>query len=186
MNRTHSRFKGRLCRNVCNEQGFATIWYLVGIVAIVFVASFVLSSGFSNIQQNQIKHAMDRAVKAAVLQYDIEAVSKEATIHFNRNEAYDAFLTVLQQNLQLNASLVPKDISIFQQPFTLVEFRVVDGQAFPYTLKNRRIRFQHTFHAPGIAAVVKTSVSDLWGSHETTYYVPAVAEINMEIEGVKP
>jgi len=153
---------------------FATILF-------ISLASFVVSEGYKNVQQHKIKTAMNRAVKSASLQYDEDVLSNEAKIVIPESTAKNAFETYLTDNLKLTDDLKPNDESIFENQFEIVYFQVIDDETFPYTVKYNDVNFNHTFENPGVLAVVKTTVDDLWGTDETSYYVPAVSEINFKI-----
>lgn len=182
MNRTHSLWRERLCQNFSRNKGFATLWYMVAIVLIIFLASFVVSEGFANVQQGKVKTAMNRAVKAATLQYDMKIISDKAEIVIPKNDAKQAFKEYLTANLKLDNALEPVKGSVFKKSFHIVEFNVIDRQSLPHTVNNTAIQFNHTFQQPGVFAVVKTTLTDVWGKGETTYYVPAVAEIDLDVQ----
>lgn len=174
--------KERLCRKLSNK-GFATIWYLIAVVVIVFMASFVISESYAETQQDEIKTAMNRAVKAATMQYDKDILSNEAKIVIPEDQANLKFKEYLEDNLKLDNSLKPTEGSVFQNKFQLITFKVVDQESLPYTAEVTEAKFSHTFKNPGVMAVIKTTVNDVWGTGETTYYVPAVAEVNLEVSG---
>lgn len=186
MTPTISWLKEQLCRKLSNKEGFATIWYLVAVVVIVFMASFVISESYAETQQNRVKTTMDRAVKAAVMQYRKDKLQNDAEIVFNQTKADEAFTEILRKNLNLDASLRPNDDSILSgaKEINLVYKRYYDNEtaSFPQTVENEGIRLKHTFNNPGMAAVLKVVLPDEWGKGDTTYYVPAVAEVNLDID----
>lgn len=180
--------KAQLCRNTSNDKGFATIWYLIGVVALVFMASFVLSAGYNNIQQNKMKSAMDHAVKAAVLQYKQEELSQNARIIFDPNQTKQAFERILQENLKLDSHNNPKKGSILSdaKDVEVLYIKIYDDTTdFPKTVEDGETKFKHTFKSPGVAAMLQVKLPDLWGTGIKTYDIPAVAEVNLEINGGK-
>ncbi|MFD1363093.1 hypothetical protein ACFQ4A_15700 [Lentibacillus salinarum] len=173
--------KDQLCPSISREQGFATIWYMIAIVLIISLASFVLSEGYANVQQNKIKTAMNRAVKAATMQYDTKELSENAKIVIPQGDAEQEFKTYLTDNLKLDNDLNPREDSVFDHEFQVVDFSIIDEGSIPYTVDLSDVRFRHTFEKPGVLAVVETTVTDIWGTGDTTYYVPAVAEVDLAI-----
>ncbi|MFD1362710.1 hypothetical protein ACFQ4A_13705 [Lentibacillus salinarum] len=173
--------KDQLCPNISRNNGFATIWYMIAIVLIISLASFVLSEGYANVQQNKIKTAMNRAVKAATMQYDTKELSENAKIVIPKDKAKQEFKTYLTDNLKLNNALNPTEDSVFENGFQIVDFSIIDEESLPYTVERSDVQFRHTFQNPGVLAVVQTTVTDIWGTDETTYYVPAVAEVDLSI-----
>jgi len=183
LNRIFLRLKEQSCQNIFRNGGFATIWYMVGIVLFISLASFIVSEGYKNIQQHKVKTALNRAVKSASMQYDTDELAKEAKIIIPEDEAENVFKSYLTDNLKLNNDLKPEKDSIFENEFEIVNFQVIDDKDFPYTVKHDDVNFKHTFENPGVLAVVKTTVDDLWGTGETSYHVPAVSEVNFKISG---
>lgn len=186
MQRTRLRSKVRSCRNTSNDEGFATLWYLIGVVVLVFMASFVLSTEYENIQQNKMKSAMDHAVKAAALQVKQDELSHYAKIVFDPNQAKHAFEQILQENLNLDRNNEPKKGSILSdaKDVKVLYIKIYDETIdFPKTVEDGQTKFKHTFKSPGIAAMLQVKLPDLWGTGIKTYDIPAVAEVNLEMNG---
>jgi len=173
----------RRCPSIWSKEGFATIWYIVGLVAIFSMSAFLLSNGYLVLQQNKIKNAANEAVKAAVMQFDKSAISKEGVVDIDDNQAKQVFYQVLEANLKLDDTLKPTVGSMFRNPFELVEFRVYDDRSasFPIQDINDQAKFKHILKSPGVVAILKTSLPDLWGNKNTILYVPAVAEVKLDV-----
>ncbi|GGK33290.1 hypothetical protein GCM10010965_27670 [Caldalkalibacillus thermarum] len=161
--------KGRLCRKNCRNEGFATIWFLIAVVAITALMAVVMTFSFQSIQMNKAKHALNHAVKAAAMQMDMDAFVYDAKLVIDPVEARMAFDEILGGHKGLEGVEV-------------VEFVVLDESdyVFPYTISRPDIRFSHTFEAPGVMAVIRIELLSFWGAREREMYVPAVAEMAIQ------
>jgi hypothetical protein len=164
------------CRNIWSEKGYATIWFLISMVAITFLAGVVMTFGLQSIQQNKMKNVLNHAVKAAALQTDDLSLMQNGLIVIKQQEALEAFHDILSSNLEGRENLI-KNLEV-------EEFMILDesGYTFPYTVERPEIRFSHTFESPGVMAVVKVDVPSLWIEKERRMYVPAVAEVTVQFE----
>lgn len=171
MKARRTRLKGKSCRNLYSERGYATIWFLISMVALTLLMAVVMTFSFQTIQQNKVKNALNHAVKAAAMQIDEQTFVRDAKVVINREQSREAFDEFLSANLGAN-----EDVEV-------VEFEIVDESeyAFPYTVERTPIRFTHTFEAAGVMAVARVELPSLWGAKERTLFVPAAAEVAVEI-----
>lgn len=99
------------------------------------------------------KRALNRAVKAAVLAVDKEALAT-GELRLNAAEARSNFERMLGLNLGLNADFTPSEQSPLLEAPEILDYYLYQGPDFPYTY-HTLMDITYTFHDPGVLALVK-------------------------------
>lgn len=148
------------------------LWFgLVSLMMIFIVADFMNVMNKANI----VKTSMNRAVKAAAMQVDLDAVDANGDTLFGNGvfiikdtKAREAFNNTLSHNLGIDAATyTPKDHSVLNEPCEILEFQVLnDIDNMPSTYHSATLNKDFEVEHPCVYAVIKFKVHGMLLSPE--------------------
>ena len=124
------------------------------------------------------KHALNRAVHAAVLQSDLSKLSRG--IHaIDSVKAEAAALQYLQRNLRLDTDNQPLPDTFLKEQVHILEFTVInEDHVFPYTYENAKYDYTATLYRPGVVMIIELSYPRTYGIlSPITWQIKGTAEI---------
>jgi hypothetical protein len=112
---------------------------------------------------HEAKRAVDRAAHAAVQQLDREKLEL-GLLSINSDLAEEAIIAYLQENLSLNADLIPVTGSFLRDPVEVRVFEVInEGAEYPYTYRNSLYQYEVTLDRPGVVLIIHVKYPRLFG-----------------------
>jgi hypothetical protein len=112
---------------------------------------------------HEAKRAVNRAAHAAVQQLDRDKLEL-GLLSINQEKAEEAIVAYLQENLLLNADLIPVTGSFLRDPVEIRVFEVINEEAeYPYTYRNSLYQYEVTLDRPGVVLIVHVKYPRLFG-----------------------
>jgi hypothetical protein len=112
---------------------------------------------------HEAKRAVNRAAHAAAQQLDREKLEL-GLLSINPEKAEEAIVTYLQENLSLNADLIPVAGSFLRDPVEVRVFEVInEGAEYPYTYRNSLYQYEVTLNRPGVVLIIHVKYPRLFG-----------------------
>jgi hypothetical protein len=112
---------------------------------------------------HEAKRAVNRAAHAAAQQLDREKLEL-GVLSINPEKAEEAIVTYLQENLSLNADLIPVAGSFLRDPVEVRVFEVInEGAEYPYTYRNSLYQYEVTLNRPGVVLIIHVKYPRLFG-----------------------
>jgi hypothetical protein len=112
---------------------------------------------------HEAKRAVNRAAHAAAQQLDREKLEL-GLLSINPEKAEEVIVTYLQENLSLNADLIPVAGSFLRDPVEVRVFEVINEEAeYPYIYRNSLYQYEVTLDRPGVVLIVHVKYPRLFG-----------------------
>jgi hypothetical protein len=112
---------------------------------------------------HEAKRAVNRAAHAAVQQVDRDKLEL-GLLSINSDLAEEAIIAYLQENLSLNADLIPVTGSFLRDPVEVQVFEVInEGAVYPYTYRNSLYQYEVTLDRPGVVLIIHVKYPRLFG-----------------------
>jgi hypothetical protein len=112
---------------------------------------------------HEAKRSVNRAAHAAVQQLDRDKLEL-GLLSINQEKAEEAIVAYLQENLLLNADLIPVTGSFLRDPVEVRVFEVINEEAeYPYTYRNSLYQYEVTLDRPGVVLIVHVKYPRLFG-----------------------
>lgn len=153
------------------KRGDAGILFIFVIAIFGLVMIFIVSD-FLNIMNkaNIIKSSMNRAVKAAAMQIDVnstndagDALLANGVFLIDEAKARTTFNEIIAENLGLSTlSLAPEAVSVLRTAPEVLEFEVInDYEHMPLEYRSSTLSKEFTVEHPSVYAVISFKVQGL-------------------------
>ncbi|BBI35265.1 hypothetical protein [Cohnella abietis] len=112
---------------------------------------------------HEAKRAVDRAAHAAAQQLDREKLEM-GVLSIKADRAESEIMAYLQENLSVDANLIPVPGSFLRDPVEVRAFAIInEDKQFPYTYRNANYDYEVTLDRPGIVLIVHVKYPRLFG-----------------------
>lgn len=169
----------RRLREAKDEQGWVLVTMILLLSVLVILWSYVLDGAYARTQTAEVKRAANRALKAAVLQLDSEALGR-GQIAIDDAKSRNAFQEVLTKNLKLNADYSTTEHSAIAGGIVIDTYQIYNGPTFPHTVTFTATadhpELSYTFKDPGIFLIMAADIPRSFAVGNQTIYISAAAE----------
>ncbi|MDX9872423.1 MAG: hypothetical protein RBT41_08400 [Clostridia bacterium] len=166
----------KLCKTFLRERkGVMLAALLLCLPLFWLLLGMTLDAANARYAASKTKTALNRGVKAAVLALDETALAEGRT-RLAPLQSRENFEEVFYLNLGLLPDNPPGERSPILAVPEVLDFYICQGPGFPYVYHST-VGVSHTFHDPGVLAVVCVKHQYIFTGGEQEIYAYAVAEV---------